>query len=204
MEIIRKWAMPNKRTFTIKPISEIICKYKKDGLWLDPFPFPYKEDALKYLSTFEDNCVDGVLFDPPYSPRQLKECYDSQGMVLHDTKSSVWANWKDKIANVIKPGGLCLSFGWSSQGLGKNRGFEIIEIMLVAHGGNHNDTIVVVERKKLIAKSKTQGVLTDTRLIGIKRKPCEVSQIPNGTSLNSDYVASPKFHFLLPTQGSTI
>ena len=23
-------------------------------------------------------------------------------------------------------------------------------------------------------------------LIGIKRKPCEVSQIPNGTSLNSD------------------
>ena len=24
------------------------------------------------------------------------------------------------------------------------------------------------------------------RLIGIKRKPCEVSQIPNGTSLNSD------------------
>lgn len=29
----------------------------------------------------------------------------------------------------------------------KNRGFEIIEIMLVAHGGNHNDTIVTVERK---------------------------------------------------------
>jgi len=25
-----------------------------------------------------------------------------------------------------------------------------------------------------------------TRLIGIKRKPCEVSQIPKGTSLNSD------------------
>jgi hypothetical protein len=157
MEITRKWAMPNKRTFTIKPIREIICRYKKEGLWLDPFPFPYKEDALKYLSTFEDNCADGVLFDPPYSPRQLKECYDSQGMVLHDTKSSVWANWKDKIASVIKQGGLCLSFGWSSQGLGKNRGFEIIEIMLVAHGGNHNDTIVVVERKKLIAKSKTQG-----------------------------------------------
>lgn len=157
MEITRKWAMPNKRTFTIKPIAEIIEKYKKEGLWLDPFPFPYKEDALKYLSTFEDDCADGVLFDPPYSPRQLKECYDSQGMVLHDTKSSVWAEWKDKIANKIKPNGLCLSFGWSSQGLGKNRGFEIIEIMLVAHGGNHNDTIITVERKIPIAKSKTQG-----------------------------------------------
>lgn len=26
-------------------------------------------------------------------------------------------------------------------------GFEIIEILLVAHGGMHNDTIVTVERK---------------------------------------------------------
>jgi hypothetical protein len=147
LTISRKWAMPNLMTFTIKPISEIIIKYKKEGLWLDPFPYPYKEDAMKYLSKFTNESVDGVLFDPPYSPRQLKECYQSQGMVLHDTKSSVWADWKDEIARVIKPNGLCLSFGWSSNGIGKSRGFEIIEILLVAHGGNHNDTIVVVERK---------------------------------------------------------
>lgn len=31
--------------------------------------------------------------------------------------------------------------------LEKTRGFECEEILLVAHGGNHNDTIVVVERK---------------------------------------------------------
>ena len=66
---------------------------------------------------------------------------------MHDTKSSVWSNWKDSIARVIKPGGLCLSFGWSSNGLGKSRNYEIVEILLVAHGGNHNDTIVVVEEK---------------------------------------------------------
>ena len=144
--ISRKWAMPNKKTFTIKPIADIILKYKAEE-FIEPFPYPYQKDALDFLSGFKDNSVEGVLFDPPYSPRQLKECYDSQGMVLHDTKSSVWAKWKDEIARVIKPNGLCLSFGWSSQGLGKNRGFEIIEIMLVAHGGNHNDTIVVVERK---------------------------------------------------------
>jgi hypothetical protein len=139
--------MPNLRTFQIKPISEIIAKYKKEGVWIDPFPYPYSKDALEYLQEFQDGSVYGVLFDPPYSPRQLKECYDSMGMVLHDTKSSVWSNWKDEIARVIRPGGVCLSFGWSSQGLGKNRGFEIIEIMLVAHGGNHNDTIIVVEKK---------------------------------------------------------
>jgi hypothetical protein len=145
--INRKWAMPNLRTFQIKPIIEIIERYKRRGIWLDPFSYPYQKDALEYLSKFENCLVDGVLFDPPYSPRQLKECYDSLGLVLHDTKSSIWSSWKDEIARVIKPNGLCLSFGWSSNGLGKKRGFKIIEILLVAHGGNHNDTIVTVERK---------------------------------------------------------
>ena len=147
MEIKREWAMPNKKTFTIKPIKKLINKYKKTFNWIDPFQYPYTEDILVQLDKVNNNYVDGVLFDPPYSPRQLKECYEEIGEVLHDTKSSVWAKWKDETARVIKPGGLCLSFGWSSQGLGKSRGFEIIEILLVAHGGNHNDTICVVEKK---------------------------------------------------------
>ena len=145
--ITREWAMPNLRTFSIKPIGNIIKKYKIEGTWLDPFPYPYKQDALEFLSEIKNSSVDGVLFDPPYSPRQLKECYDNLGLVLHDTKSSVWKSWKDEIARVIKINGLCLSFGWSTNGLGKDRGFEIIEILLVAHGGNHNDTIVTIERK---------------------------------------------------------
>ena len=161
--------MPNLRTFQIKPISELIVKYKKEGLWIDPFPYPYSKDALEYLQNYHDSSVDGVLFDPPYSPRQLKECYDSMGMVLHDTKSSVWSNWKDQIARVIRPGGLCLSFGWSSQGLGKNRGFEIIEIMLIAHGGNHNDTIVVVEKKEVAGCNADchDGIPPNNKLLGI-------------------------------------
>ena len=32
-------------------------------------------------------------------------------------------------------------------GIGKNRGFEMIEILLVPHGGSKNDTIVTVEQK---------------------------------------------------------
>ena len=146
MNIDRIWAMPNKRTFQIKPIKELI-EEEVTGLWIDPFPYPYKKDALEYLLTIKDRSVDGVLFDPPYSPRQLKECYDSLGMSLHDTKSSVWSKWKDEIARVIKQKGKCISFGWSSQGLGKNRGFELQRILLVPHGGNHNDTIVTVETK---------------------------------------------------------
>ena len=148
MKIARRWAMPNKRTFDIKPIRMLIEKQSVNiSKWIDPFPYPYKKEALKYLSGFKDNSVEGVLFDPPYSPRQLKECYDNLGMTLTDTKSSVWSKWKDEIARVIQPGGKCISFCWNSGGLGKNRGFKIVEILLVAHGGNHNDTICTVEKK---------------------------------------------------------
>jgi len=145
MKIRRVWAMPNKRTFQIQPISDIIQKY--ECAWLDPFTYPYTVDAMDYLSGFETDTQEGVLFDPPYSPRQLKECYDDIGMSLTDTKSSVWSQWRDEIARVIKPGGTCLSFGWNTVGLGKTRGFKLIEILLVCHGGMHNDTIVTVERK---------------------------------------------------------
>ena len=40
-----------------------------------------------------------------------------------------------------------ITCSWNSGGIGKKHGFEMEEILLVAHGGWHNDTIVVVERK---------------------------------------------------------
>jgi hypothetical protein len=40
-----------------------------------------------------------------------------------------------------------MCFGWNSSGIGIKRGFELIEVLLVCHGGSHNDTIVTVERK---------------------------------------------------------
>lgn len=40
-----------------------------------------------------------------------------------------------------------ITFGWNSGGIGKTNGFEIEQILLVPHGGWHNDTICTVERK---------------------------------------------------------
>ena len=39
MEIKRVWAMPNSKTFSIKPINELIHKYidKIEGVIIDPF-----------------------------------------------------------------------------------------------------------------------------------------------------------------------
>lgn len=35
----------------------------------------YHMDALDFLKIFDDNSVDTVLYNPPYSPRQVSECY---------------------------------------------------------------------------------------------------------------------------------
>ena len=168
----RIWAMPSRWTFTIKPIKQLLDRYVGsgmmiNGLWCDPFagenspaqetndlnparPTKFHMPAIDFLKTYPDNHFDGVLFDPPYSPRQVKECYDSIGLALSqaDTQQTFWAACKDEIARILKPDGIAISFGWNSQGVGASRGFDKLEILLVPHGGNKNDTIVTVETKK--------------------------------------------------------
>lgn len=103
---------------------------------------------------FDNNSVDGILYDPPFSPRQVSESYKklNKTVNMQTTQSSYWAKQKNEISRILKPNGICISCGWNSNGIGKKRGFEIIEILNVAHGGNHNDTIVVVEKKKEVKK----------------------------------------------------
>ena len=162
----RVWAMPNKNTFSIKPIKEIVIKYLTDGVIIDPFAnsskiatitndidpqfdTTYNMDALDFLKQFEDKSVDMVLYDPPYSPRQVSECYKNLGQTVNiaTTQSSYWGNQKKEIARIVKTQGIVITCSWNSGGVGKTNGFEIIEVLLVPHGGWHNDTIVVVEKK---------------------------------------------------------
>lgn len=158
--------MPSMHTFTIKPIRELIGKYVKDGKnWIDPFagenspaeitndlnpakPAKYHMHALDFAKMLQGE-YDGCLFDPPYSPRQVKECYDSIGcneFMANDSNHFPY-DIKREIARKIKSGGVIISCGWNSGGFGKKLGFEMVEILLVPHGGAHNDTIVTVERK---------------------------------------------------------
>lgn len=166
MKFTRIWAMPSKATFTIKPIKELLNRYVSDGKgWIDPFagnnsPAEFTndlnpetkarvhKDAISYSHEIKGE-FKGCLFDPPYSYHQIKEVYDSFGLPTNRKiiSPAFYAEVVDAITPKIKPGGVCVSFGWNSQGFGKNRGFEIIEILLVPHGAHHNDTIVTVERK---------------------------------------------------------
>ena len=156
----RVFSMPNKYTFEMKPAKDFIYDYLGgSNRTYDPFCGPSKIalfkndialtgiDSTDWLQSLDDCCAERVFFDPPYSPRQLKECYDSMGQSLHDTKSSVWMKWKDEIARITEPGGYVLSFGNNSMGIGKKRGFVLERVRLIPHGGNHYDTICTAERK---------------------------------------------------------
>lgn len=98
---------------------------------------------------FDDNSVDTVLYDPPYLVRQVSEVYRKlgQSVNMETTQASYWSKQKEQIGRIVKKDGIVISCGWNSGGIGKKYGFEILEILLVPHGGAHNDTIVTVERK---------------------------------------------------------
>jgi len=170
MMIARAWAMPSHNTFSIKPIRELLERYIH-GIWCDPFArdsvfanrciatndlnpdsnTTHHMEALDFLNLMGacGPVFDGVLFDPPYSPRQITECYQSVGRKTHmqDTQSSFYTHRKRAAHALIKRDGLAICFGWNSNGFGKTMGYELIEMLCVAHGGAHNDTIVTVERK---------------------------------------------------------
>lgn len=180
----RVWAMPNKNTFEIKPIRELIRdEVDMNLLWIDPFAnrnkyatitndlntkydTDYHMDALDFLKLFDDESVDGVLYDPPYSPRQVSECYNDVGynVTWDTTKASFWGNHKREISRIVKKGGKVITFGWNSGGIGNKHGFTISRILLVPHGGWHNDTICTVEVKThdgVLQKAHNQMTLDD-------------------------------------------
>lgn len=165
----RVWAMPSADTLTIKPIRELVKKYLHNAkVIVDPFArncnlgtitndmsvdtlAQYHLPANEFLEMLVKDGVqaDGVIFDPPYSLRQVKEVYQSVGLETMPFEATHgWKREREAIAELTKVGGYVLSCGWNSQGMGMKRGFDLVEVMLVAHGKDHNDTICTVERKR--------------------------------------------------------
>ena len=161
--------MPASDTFDCKPIGEFVRHYLcQSKTSIDPFarnkewceytndlnPATKAQshmDAEAYLCMLAriDVKADLVIMDPPYSPRQISECYKSVGLEvgMKETQSALlYQRVRNAIKPVLAPGGIVLSFGWNSVGMGIKHGFEQIEILLVCHGGAHNDTICVAEK----------------------------------------------------------
>jgi len=168
--IRREWAMASPDTFDVPQIGRFVWKYlRRAKVSVDPYarnkrwathtndlnPATAAEhhmDATDFLRKLHVEGVraDLVIIDPPYSPRQVKECYDSIGQKMEQDDAllgKVRAELKKAIYDVLSSHGIVLTFGWNTVGMGRNLGFEQIEILLVCHGSDHNDTICLAERR---------------------------------------------------------
>ncbi len=162
----RVWAMPSADTFDVPPIAGFVQKYLlRSYVSVDPFARNKRwatytndlnpetaatehMDAEDFLRQRCDIGPDLIIFDPPYSPRQISECYKQFGREVtgEDTQNAaLYSRVKSAIREIALSDTVVLSFGWNSAGMGK--GWELLELLLVCHGGAHNDTICMAERK---------------------------------------------------------
>ena len=164
MNVSVLFAMPSPWTFEIPPIRDFVVRHLYGAhVVVDPFCGHSRiathrndlglggQDAEAFVRGLIADGVraDAVLFDPPYSPRQIAECYKSIGReaTTEDTQNgALYKRVRAALADILKPDGVALSFGWQSAGFGK--AWETFDLLLVQHGGAHNDTICVAQRRK--------------------------------------------------------
>jgi hypothetical protein len=175
MKFSRVWAMPSADTFSVRPIGEMVLRYlQQSRISIDPFArnkrwathtndlnpkteAEHHMDAEAFMVMLASQGVkcDLAIFDPPYSPRQISECYKEAGITVgmkETQNAALYARMKAALLPILAQDAIVLSFGWNSAGMGKKHGFEQIEIMLCCHGAAHNDTICLAEQR-------TQGTL---------------------------------------------
>ena len=170
----RKFCLPSPQTFTMLPVRQLLTRHlRKGSSVLEPFaanarwgtrtndlnPRTRAQDHMEadmWLDKVirEGLLYDGVLLDPPYSSRQVQEVFGGFGrkVTQRDTQGATLTAVRDKVAQLLSPDGIVISFGWNSVGMGFNRGFRKVEIMLIAHGMHHNDTIAVVEERFIMER----------------------------------------------------
>jgi hypothetical protein len=165
-------AMANHETFRVAPIGAFVARYlAASTVSIDPFSrncrwatytndlnpntaAEFHMDAVDFLVLMRQRGVvaDLGIFDPPYGPRQVREMYQGFGREVSQGDTQIGAHHRrvrDVMDHLIRPGGVMLSFGWNSNGMGIRRGYAKEEVLLVPHGGTHHDTICVAERKLL-------------------------------------------------------
>jgi hypothetical protein len=187
--------MPSSDTFSVPPIGAFVRKYlSRSAVSVDPFArnnawathtndlspdtqAHHHMDAEEFLLMLGKQGIraDLALFDPPYSPRQISECYNQVGrrVGMKETQSALlYQRVRNALADVLTQDAVVLSFGWNTVGMGQRHGFRIVEILLCCHGGAHNDTICMAEERAQFALQLEAGGVTPRR---IAQFPLDVS-----------------------------
>ena len=120
MKFKRMWDMPNANTFLIPSIGDFVSRHVFDSdVVVDPFArgssigtitndlnpeykTTFNMEARDFLQHLVETSVkaDVVLFDPPYSPRQITECYS--GIGLKAQQSATQASFYSEIKSLIR------------------------------------------------------------------------------------------------------
>lgn len=147
----------HKYTFSVRPIRDWVedrCKGKVLNLFAGPTKLnldevrvdsnetmlaDYYMDAYDFIK-MTTLTFDTILLDPPYAYRKSMEMYNGH-------KASKFNKVKDFIYDKLNKNGQVITFGYHSVSMGKKRGFEQEEILIMSHGGAIHDTIAVIERK---------------------------------------------------------
>lgn len=167
MIFTRQFCMPKIETFQMLPVKYLLAqKIKGCSVIIDPFArtakvgtitndinpkmqTDYNLDALEFAKKLcqKEIIADLILFDPPYSMEQAKRSYELSETHFSKTAAQSigrWAQLKTVLSKLLKPNGVVISFGYSSTGFGRKRGFVLEEVHLLNHAGGHYDTIICI------------------------------------------------------------
>lgn len=111
---------------------------------IDPtMPAEFHMDALEFVKLWDGDQFDTVILDPPYSIRKSMEKYNGR-------ITSPFLKLKDELVRIVRRGGKIITFGYSTNVMGRRRGFILEKVCILSHGGAIHDTLISVERKMRI------------------------------------------------------
>lgn len=98
----------------------------------------YCMDAIEFVKKWNGKKFNTVILDPPYNLRKGREKY-------HNRYIGKFTLLKKELSRILMPNAIVISLGYKSTGMGK--GYTKKEICLINHGGDHNDTIILLEKR---------------------------------------------------------
>ncbi len=107
----------------------------------------YYMDAYEFINKWDGDPFKTVVLDPPYNVRKSREKYDGDWI-------GSYTKIKNELNNILKTNNIAISLGYSTVGMSDKRGYDKKAICLVCHGGDHNDTIGLVEKKTQVGIDK--------------------------------------------------
>ena len=130
---------------------------------LDPETKPdYCMDALEFVNCCRDT-YDTVILDPPYAYRKSMEKY--KGYI-----ASPFKQLKDALVRILPINGDVITLGYHSNSMGRVRGFELVRVCLICHGGAQHDTIAIMERKIKEVIIQPTPILDDLELDSLAKE----------------------------------